>query len=78
MILSRKLQSGDIIFPVGLPPALQQPHWAWAVEGGIPDMEAEFELIRPEMAMTFPFELDNFQKEVRCGVESRTMVKSSA
>ena len=41
-------------------------------------MEAEFELIRPEMAMTFPFELDNFQKEVRCGVESRTMVKSSA
>lgn len=46
--------------------SLQQPQWAWAVEHGIPaaDLEHQYDLIRPEMAMAFPFELDKFQKEV--------------
>ena len=35
----------------------------WAREKTIPDVEAAFEEIKPNMAMSFPFELDSFQKE---------------
>ncbi len=35
----------------------------WAVRGGVPDLDAQFERLRPRMAHRFPFELDRFQKE---------------
>lgn len=35
----------------------------WAVRGGIPDVRAAFDRLRPSLAMNFPFELDTFQKE---------------
>ncbi|CAI5495430.1 unnamed protein product [Closterium sp. Naga37s-1] len=38
--------------------------WAWAVTDAIPDLDREFAVIEPDMAMTFPFQLDTFQKEV--------------
>ncbi|CAI5497550.1 unnamed protein product [Closterium sp. Naga37s-1] len=48
------------------PAASKEGHaWAWAVTDGIPDLDREFATIEPDMAMTFPFQLDTFQKEVR-------------
>ncbi|KAK9827734.1 hypothetical protein WJX81_007278 [Elliptochloris bilobata] len=35
----------------------------WAVRGGVRDLDAEFERLRPNLAHNFPFELDRFQKE---------------
>lgn len=35
----------------------------WAVRGGVQDVDAAFDALRPTLAMTFPFELDRFQKE---------------
>ena len=35
----------------------------WAVRGGIANVNAAFDQLRPSLAMTHPFELDNFQKE---------------
>ena len=35
----------------------------WAVRGGIDDLTAKFEALRPNLAHVFPFELDTFQKE---------------
>lgn len=35
----------------------------WAVRGGVRDLDAEFERLRPNLAYQFPFELDRFQKE---------------
>lgn len=49
-----------------LPPAGQggkADEHEWAVRGGIPHLEAAFERLRPDLAMTHPFELDAFQKE---------------
>ena len=33
------------------------------VRGAVQDVKGEFELLRPAMAQSFPFELDPFQKE---------------
>ncbi|CAI6001438.1 unnamed protein product [Closterium sp. NIES-65] len=50
--------------PPSLSPRSPQGHaWAWAVTDGIPDLDREFATIEPDMAMTFPFQLDTFQKE---------------
>lgn len=38
------------------------PPTSWAVQTYLPD--SEFEILRPKMAMQFPFELDVFQKQV--------------
>ena len=35
----------------------------WAVRGAISNVNAEFERLRPDLAHSFPFELDAFQKE---------------
>ncbi|KAK9806276.1 hypothetical protein WJX72_008182 [[Myrmecia] bisecta] len=35
----------------------------WAVRGGVPNLQAEYEQLRPQLAFTWPFELDTFQKE---------------
>ena len=35
----------------------------WAVRGAISNVNAEFERLRPDLAHSFPFELDGFQKE---------------
>ena len=40
-----------------------KPEHEWALRGGIPNMKAEFEKLRPHLAMTHSFELDTFQKE---------------
>lgn len=39
------------------------PDHQWAIRGGISDVKAAFNQLRPSLAMTHPFELDIFQKE---------------
>ncbi|KAK9802049.1 hypothetical protein WJX73_006832 [Symbiochloris irregularis] len=46
----------------------------WAVQHPVKDVAAEFEKIRPSMALTFPFELDDFQKEAVCLLEENKSV----
>ena len=41
----------------------------WAVRGGVPNLAAEWERLRPNLAHTFPFELDTFQKEAILHIE---------
>lgn len=48
---------------LGGKPAAAAPAAEWAVRGGVRDLDAEFERLRPNMAYQFPFELDRFQKE---------------
>jgi superfamily II RNA helicase len=35
----------------------------FAIEGSLADVNAAFDALRPRLAMTWPFELDGFQKE---------------
>ena len=35
----------------------------WAVHGGMKDIDAAFDALRPDLAKSYPFELDAFQKE---------------
>lgn len=35
----------------------------FAMEGSVQDLQGSFEALRPRLAMTWPFELDTFQKE---------------
>lgn len=44
------------------PPLAASSH-EWAVRGGVPDVAAAFDALRPRLALHFPFELDTFQKE---------------
>ena len=48
---------------LGGKPAAAAPAAEWAVRGGVRDLDAEFERLRPNLAYRFPFELDRFQKE---------------
>lgn len=48
---------------LGAKPAAAAPAAEWAVRGGVRDLDAEFERLRPILAYQFPFELDRFQKE---------------
>ena len=48
---------------LGGKPAAAAPAAEWAVRGGVRDLDAEFERLRPNLAYQFPFELDRFQKE---------------
>ncbi|XP_073304580.1 DExH-box ATP-dependent RNA helicase DExH11 isoform X1 [Primulina huaijiensis] len=41
----------------------QQPKEAWALSGGSEEIAERFHELVPDMALTFPFELDSFQKE---------------
>ncbi len=41
----------------------------WAVRGGVPNLAAEWEQLRPNLAHRFPFELDTFQKEAIIHIE---------
>jgi antiviral helicase SKI2 len=45
---------------------------SWAVMTYLPD--SEFEILRPKMAMQFPFELDVFQKQAVMRLERRECV----
>lgn len=36
----------------------------WAVMEGVENINERFEELVPDMALTFPFKLDSFQKEV--------------
>ena len=40
-----------------------KPEHEWALRGGIKNVKAEFDHLRPHLAMTHSFELDTFQKE---------------
>lgn len=52
-------------------------YWqAWAVSGGNEAAERFHELV-PDMALDFPFELDNFQKEVLLNQSFLTLCLSS-
>jgi hypothetical protein len=52
-------------------PALRREHeHEFARRGGIGDLAGEFERLRPTMALTFPFELDVFQKEAVVHMEA--------
>jgi hypothetical protein len=42
----------------------------FALRGGITDLKAEYDALRPSMALTFPFELDVFQKEAVVHMEA--------
>jgi len=37
----------------------------WGCTPPVKDLAKQFEALKPDMAMQFPFELDTFQKEVR-------------
>ncbi|XP_073062145.1 DExH-box ATP-dependent RNA helicase DExH11 isoform X2 [Primulina eburnea] len=41
----------------------QQPKEEWALSGGSEEIAERFHELVPDMALTFPFELDSFQKE---------------
>ena len=49
--------------PAAVTKARGPSHAEWAVRGGIPNVQAAFERLRPSLAMTHPFELDTFQRE---------------
>eukprot|EP00877_Chromochloris_zofingiensis_P011877 jgi/Chrzof1/6943/Cz02g04140.t1 len=42
----------------------------FAVRGGIDDLTGTYDALKPNMALTFPFELDVFQKEAVCHLEA--------
>ncbi|CAI7923064.1 unnamed protein product, partial [Closterium sp. NIES-53] len=59
---------------ITLQPHTQGHAWAWAVTDAIPDLDREFAVIEPDMAMSFPFNLDTFQKEAIIHLERHESV----
>jgi hypothetical protein len=47
----------------------------YAVRGGIADLEGSWGALRPRLAMTYPFELDVFQKEAILHLEAGNSVR---